>query len=90
MRSYLINMVTPSANSSALLVLGKPGSTIRVLHLLPENGSTERFALTTSSSATAFHHGGAREQAPSSPTLRHGFAGYVTMMPPARAERSSK
>ncbi|OAA45622.1 hypothetical protein NOR_03411 [Metarhizium rileyi] len=54
---------TPSHKSSALLVLGKFGSTIHILHLRPENSINERFSLTSSSSATAFHHNGATEQA---------------------------
>ncbi|KAM3500129.1 hypothetical protein MY11210_009549 [Beauveria gryllotalpidicola] len=63
MLSYLLNAFTPSTNSSALLVLGKFGSTIHILHLLPENSAIERFSLTSSSSTTAFHHSGATEQA---------------------------
>ncbi|KJJ31202.1 hypothetical protein AFLA70_544g000840 [Aspergillus flavus AF70] len=36
---------------------------IHVLHLLPENGTIERFNFTTPSSATTFRRGGATEQA---------------------------
>lgn len=46
-----------------LLVIGKFGVTIHILHLLPENGTIERFSLTTPSSSTTFSHGGATEQA---------------------------
>ncbi|KAM3516594.1 hypothetical protein NHJ13051_009763 [Beauveria bassiana] len=62
MLSYLINAFTPSTISSTLLILGEFGSTIHILHLLPENSIIERFSLTTSSSATAFNHSGATEQ----------------------------
>lgn len=62
MLSHLMNVFTPSSNLSALLVLGKFGSTIHILHLLPENSINERFSLTGSSSAATFHHGGATEQ----------------------------
>lgn len=62
MLSHLINAFTPSTISSTLLVLGEFGSTIHILHLLPENSINERFSLTTSSSATAFNHSGATEQ----------------------------
>ncbi|KAJ2976190.1 hypothetical protein NQ176_g5094 [Zarea fungicola] len=63
MLSHVMTAFTPSTNSSALLVLGNFGSTIHILHLLPENSINERFSLTSSSSATSFHHGGATEQA---------------------------
>jgi hypothetical protein len=62
MLAHLINAFTPSTNPSALLVIGKFGATIHVLHLLPENGTIERFSLTTPSSTTTFRHGGAKEQ----------------------------
>jgi hypothetical protein len=62
MLARLINTFTPSTTPSALLVIGKFGATIHVLHLLPENGSIERFSLTTPSSTTTFRHGGATEQ----------------------------
>ncbi|RAQ50499.1 hypothetical protein AFGD_003037 [Aspergillus flavus] len=61
MLTYLINKFTPSTTPSALLVIGKCGATIHVFHLLPENGTIERFSLTTPSST--FRRGGAREQA---------------------------
>jgi hypothetical protein len=68
MFASLINTFTPSTIPSVLLVIGKLGTTefsatIDVLHLLPENGSIERFGLTTQSSSTTFRHRGAREQA---------------------------
>ncbi|KAM3448262.1 hypothetical protein MY3296_007945 [Beauveria thailandica] len=63
MLSRLTNAFTPSTNPSALLVLGEFGSIIHVLHLLPENSISERFSITTSSSATTFHRNGASEQA---------------------------
>lgn len=63
MLSHLMNAFTPSTTPSALLVLGKFGSMIHILHLLPENRINERFSITTSSSATAFRHSGATEQA---------------------------
>ncbi|KAE8361209.1 hypothetical protein BDV27DRAFT_133398 [Aspergillus caelatus] len=61
MLSRLINILTPSITPSALLVIGRFGTTIHALHFLRENGSIERFSLTTQSST--FRHGGATEQA---------------------------
>lgn len=58
----LMNAFTSSTIPSALLVLGEFGSTIHILHLLPENSINERFSLTTPSSATAFRYNGAAEQ----------------------------
>ncbi|PGH08985.1 hypothetical protein GX51_01042 [Blastomyces parvus] len=58
---HLMNMITPSRIPSALLVVGKFGVTIHVLHLLPEDGTIERFSLTTPPSITTFHHHGATE-----------------------------
>ncbi|KAJ5447046.1 Aminoglycoside phosphotransferase [Penicillium cf. griseofulvum] len=68
MFASLINTFTPSTIPSVLLVIGKLGATkfsarIDVLHLLPENGTIERFGLTTQSSTTTFCHRGAKEQA---------------------------
>ena len=62
MLTSLINTFTPSTTPSALLVIGRFGATINVLHLIPENGSIERFSLTTPPSMTTFRHGGAKEQ----------------------------
>ncbi|KAB8210661.1 hypothetical protein BDV34DRAFT_186233 [Aspergillus parasiticus] len=62
MLTHLINTFTPSATPSALLVIGKFGTTNHVLHLLPENGTIERFNLTTPSSTTTFRYSGAIEQ----------------------------
>ncbi|KAK2759115.1 hypothetical protein FQN54_003214 [Arachnomyces sp. PD_36] len=45
---------------SALLAIGTFGTTVEFLHLIPENGTTERFSLT--SSATTFRRYGATEQ----------------------------
>jgi hypothetical protein len=39
MLSRLVDIFTPSTTPSVLLVIGKFGATIRVLHLLPENGT---------------------------------------------------
>ncbi|KAJ5139258.1 uncharacterized protein N7515_004106 [Penicillium bovifimosum] len=63
MLASLTNIFTRSTSPSVLLVIGKFGATIHVLHLLPENGTIERFSLTTPSSTTTFRHRGAREQA---------------------------
>ncbi|KLJ06362.1 hypothetical protein EMPG_10236 [Blastomyces silverae] len=63
MLARLMNMITPFSAPSALLVVGKFGATIRVLHLLPEDGTIERFDLTTPSSITTFRHRGATEKA---------------------------
>ncbi|KAJ5542620.1 hypothetical protein N7535_005043 [Penicillium sp. DV-2018c] len=64
MLASLTNIFTPSTGSpSVLLVIGKFGATIYFLHLLPENGTIERFGLTTPSSTTTFRYRGAREQA---------------------------
>ncbi|OOQ83196.1 hypothetical protein PEBR_36280 [Penicillium brasilianum] len=54
------NIFTASTTPSALLVIGKFGATIHILHLLPEDGTIERFGLT--SSTTTFRRGGATEQ----------------------------
>lgn len=62
MLARLTNIFTRSTSPSVLLVVGKFGATIHVLHLLPENHTIERFSLTTPSSATTFHHRGAIEQ----------------------------
>lgn len=63
MLSRLINIFTPSTTPSALVVIGNFGATINVLHLVPEDGTFERFGLTTPSSFTTFCRGGATEQA---------------------------
>ena len=63
MLAGLTTTFTCSTSPSVLLVIGKFGATIHVLHLLPENGTIERFSLTTPSSTTTFRHRGAREQA---------------------------
>lgn len=63
MLTRLINLFTRSALPSALLVIGNFGAIIHVLHLLPEDGTIERFGLTTPSSTTTFRHCGATEQA---------------------------
>ena len=63
MLARLTNIFTRSTSPSVLLVIGKFGATIHVLHLLPENGTIERFSLTTPSSTTTFRHRGATEQA---------------------------
>ncbi|KAJ9295073.1 hypothetical protein DTO271G3_6243 [Paecilomyces variotii] len=60
MLARLIDRFTPSTTPSVLLVVGNFGVTINVLHLLPENGTVERFNIT--SSRTTFRDGGAREQ----------------------------
>lgn len=57
----LLNIFTPPTTPSALLVIGKFGDTINILHLVPETGSIERFKLSTS--ATTFRQYGATEQA---------------------------
>lgn len=63
MLALLTNIFTRSSSPSVLLVIGKFGAMIHVLHLLPENGTIERFGLTAPSSTTTFCHRGAREQA---------------------------
>ncbi|KAJ3526051.1 hypothetical protein NM688_g8311 [Phlebia brevispora] len=47
---------------SVLLVVGNFGATIHVLHLLLEDGTVERFSLTTPSSTTTFRYSGTTEQ----------------------------
>lgn len=54
MLSRLINTFTPSTTPSALLVIGNFGVMIYVLHLIPENGTIERFGV-ASPSSTTFH-----------------------------------
>ncbi|KAG5287628.1 hypothetical protein I7I50_12227 [Histoplasma capsulatum G186AR] len=59
-RSISFSMRSLASAPSALLVVGKFGATIHVLHLVPEDGAIERFSLTTPSST--FRYGGATEQ----------------------------
>ncbi|KAJ5728965.1 uncharacterized protein N7483_003473 [Penicillium malachiteum] len=56
------NIFTPSTYPSALIAIGNfgPRATITVLHLVPENGTTEQFGFTPSQ--TKFNHYGAKEQ----------------------------
>lgn len=65
MLARLTNIFSPSTctTPSALLVIGNFSATIHVLHLVPENGTIERFSLTSPSSTTTFQYSGAREQA---------------------------
>ncbi|KAG5296843.1 hypothetical protein I7I48_05784 [Histoplasma ohiense] len=63
MFAHLINTIAPPSAPSALLVVGKFGATIHVLHLIPEDGAIERFSLTTPPSTTTFRCGGATELA---------------------------
>lgn len=66
MLTRLINALTPTRAPSALIVIGylrTTKTTINILHLVPEDGSIERFGLTTNSSTTPFRHKGATEQA---------------------------
>ncbi|OJD26634.1 hypothetical protein ACJ73_01985 [Blastomyces percursus] len=63
MLTRLMDMITRSSAPSALLVVGNFGATICVLHLLPEDGTIERFGLSTPSSTTTFRHHGATEKA---------------------------
>ena len=62
MLSRLINAFSSTRTPSALLVVGNLGATIHVLHLLPEDGTVERFSLTSPSSNTTFRHHDACEQ----------------------------
>ncbi|KAL5342247.1 hypothetical protein BJX70DRAFT_357262 [Aspergillus crustosus] len=61
MFASITNIFTRSTSSSVLLVIGKFGATLNVLHLLPEDGTIERFGLTSPN--TTFRYRGAREQA---------------------------
>ncbi|EER37891.1 conserved hypothetical protein [Histoplasma capsulatum H143] len=54
-------MIAPPSAPSALLVVGKFGATIHVLHLIPEDSAIKCFSLTTPSSTTTFCYGGAME-----------------------------
>ncbi|KAJ5847824.1 hypothetical protein N7455_011781 [Penicillium solitum] len=63
MVAHFKSSFTPSTTPSALLIIGKFGATIHVLHLRPENDTIERFSLTTPASTTTFRYGGATEQA---------------------------
>ena len=63
MFARLANMFTPTRFPSVLLVVGNFGATINILHLVPEDGTTERFSLTSPSSTTTFRYNGATEQA---------------------------
>ncbi|KAJ5800487.1 uncharacterized protein N7518_002555 [Penicillium psychrosexuale] len=61
MLARLKNIFTSSTNPSVLLVVGKFGARIHVLHLIPEDGTIERFCLVMPSSFTTFRYRGARE-----------------------------
>lgn len=60
MLANLINAYGTPTSPSVLLVLGTFGRTINILHLLPEDGTIERYSLTSPS--TTFHNSGATEQ----------------------------
>ncbi|PYH71437.1 uncharacterized protein BO88DRAFT_485954 [Aspergillus vadensis CBS 113365] len=61
MLSHLKNIFTRSTGPpSILLLIGNFGAMIHVLHLLPEDGTIQRFGLTTRS--TPFRYRGSREQ----------------------------
>ena len=57
----LANAFTPSPVPSAIFVVGNFGATIDVLHVLPEDGTIERFGL-TNPSCTTFCYRGAHER----------------------------
>ncbi|KAJ5895556.1 hypothetical protein N7495_007247 [Penicillium taxi] len=59
--NILIPSTTPSTTPSTLLVIGRFGTTVNILHLVPEDGTIERFSFTSPS--PTFHRGGAKEQA---------------------------
>ena len=61
MRKSLASAFTPSTIPSALLVVGNFDTRIHVLHVLPEDGTIERFGL-TNPSCTTFCYRGAHER----------------------------
>lgn len=66
MLPHLVNAISPPSvprAPSALLAVGNFQTMINVLHLLPEDGTTERFGHTTPPATTTFRHRGATEQA---------------------------
>ncbi|KAI0735141.1 hypothetical protein C8Q76DRAFT_272638 [Earliella scabrosa] len=62
MLSHFKNIFSSTSARSVLLVVGNIGCTVHVLHVLPEDGSVERFSFTTPSSITTFRYRGAQEQ----------------------------
>lgn len=61
MLACLINAFTSTTTPSAVLVVGRFGDMIDILHLVPEDGTIER--MSTLSTSTTFHFDGSREQA---------------------------
>ena len=61
MLARVIESITPTRYPSAVLLMGTLGSSINVLHLIPEDGTIERYS--SSQSSTKFREGGAKEQA---------------------------
>ena len=61
MLKSLANAFTPPPFLQQSLLLATSGATIDVLHVLPEDGTIERFGL-TNPSCTTFRHRGAHER----------------------------
>lgn len=59
MLACLINAFTSTTTPSAVLVVGRFGDMIDILHLVPEDGTIER--MSTLSTSTTFHYDGSRE-----------------------------
>lgn len=62
MLSRLLNAFTPTTYPSVILIVGDFSVATEIFHLLPEDGTIERFSLSTPSSTTTFRYGGATEQ----------------------------
>lgn len=60
MLSRLLNAFSSPVHPSAILIVGDFSNSTHILHLLPEDGTVERFSLTTPSST--FRYCGASEQ----------------------------
>ncbi|OSC97757.1 hypothetical protein PYCCODRAFT_1101510 [Trametes coccinea BRFM310] len=58
--SRLLTAFSPAVYPSAILIVGDPSISTHIFHLLPEDGTVERFSLTTPSSTPRY--GGATEQ----------------------------
>ncbi|PGH02325.1 hypothetical protein AJ79_07664 [Helicocarpus griseus UAMH5409] len=65
MIARLKNAIKPpkARNPSALIITSQQDSNFNVLHLVPEDGTIERWGFTNGSPITTFHFGGAREEA---------------------------
>lgn len=62
MLSRLLNAFSSPVYPSAILIVGDFSNFTHILHLLPEDGTVERFSLTAPGSSSTFRYCGATEQ----------------------------